>query len=70
MAGRLALEGPLAGDIVIQLAPNNISYILNNDSYSQIIEFTPNPDFQFTTNSVISGTPSTAQGTLTSYIQG
>ena len=70
LAGRLALEGPLAGDIVIQLAPNNISYILNNDSYSQIIEFTPNPDFQFTTNSVISGTPSTAQGTLTSYIQG
>ena len=70
LAGRLALEGPLAGDIVIQLAPNNISYILNNDSYSQIIEFTPNPDFQFTTNTVISGTPSTAQGTLTSYIQG
>ena len=70
LAGRLSLEGPLAGDIVIQLAPNNISYILNNDSYSQIIEFTPNPDFQFTTNTVISGTPSTAQGTLTSYIQG
>ena len=70
LAGRLGLEGPLAGDIVIQLAPNNISYILNNDAYSQIIEFAPDPTYTFNVSDVVNGSPSTAQGTVTSYIHG
>ena len=67
---RLALEGALAGDIAIQLSPNNISYILNNDTYSQILEFTPDVTYNFAVSDVISGSPTNAQGTVTSYIHG
>ena len=70
LAARLALEGALAGDIAIQLAPNNISYILNNDTYSQILEFTPDTSHTFSALDIVSGTPTNAQGTVSSYIHG
>jgi len=70
LQARLDLEGALAGDIVIQLAPNNISYILNNDTYAQILEFTPDASYTFSVNDVVSGSPSTAQGTVIEYTHG
>ena len=70
LAARLALEGALAGDIAIQLLPNNISYILNNDTYAQILEFTPDDTYVFSQGDVISGSPTNAQGIVSYYIHG
>jgi hypothetical protein len=68
-ASRLALEGPLAGDIAIQ-QDNSLSYILNNDLEFQILEFAPDDDYVFGVNDVITASPSTAQATVTNYIHG
>ena len=68
-AARLALEGPLAGDIAIQ-QDNSLSYILNNDLEFQILEFAPDDDYIYNVNDVITANPSTAQATVTQYIHG
>ena len=66
---RLALEGPLAGDIAIQ-SDNSLSYILNNDLEFQILEFAPDDDYVFAVNDVITASPSTSQAIVQSYVHG
>ena len=68
-AARYALEGPLAGDIVIQ-NDNTISYIMNNDLESQILEFQPASNHVFTLNDIILSTGTGSQGQVTSWIPG
>jgi hypothetical protein len=65
-ADRLALEGPLAGDIAIQ-QDTTISYILNNDLSSQALEFVPDDRYQFTVGSIVTGVPTLAQGQVILY---
>ena len=68
-AARYALEGPLAGDIVIQ-NDNTISYIMNNDLESQILEFVPASNHVFSTNDIILSTGTGSQGQVTSWTPG
>ena len=68
-AARLSLEGPLAGDIVIQ-QDTTISYILNNDLQSQILQFTPNPSHTFSVGNITLASPGGGQGQVTSFIIG
>ena len=68
-AERLALEGPLAGDIAIQ-QDTSLSYILNNDLSFQILEFAPDDDYVFNLGDIITAVPSTAQAQVDSYIHG
>ena len=68
-AERLALEGALAGDIAIQ-QDISLSFILNNDSEFQVLEIAPNAEYSFSNGDVITASPSTSQGTITSYIKG
>jgi hypothetical protein len=65
-AARLSLEGPLAGDIVIQ-QDNTISYILNNDLDSQILEFAPNVNHVFNTGFITTASPGGGQGQVTAF---
>ena len=69
LSERLALQGPLAGDIAIQ-QDNSLSYILNNDLEFQILKFAQDDDYVFNVNDVITATPSTSQATVTTYIHG
>ena len=66
---RLALEGPLAGDIAIQ-SDTSLSYILNNDLAFQVLEFAPDDDYVFAVNDVITASPSNAQARVTNYVHG
>ena len=66
---RLALEGPLAGDIAIQ-SDTSLSYILNNDLEFQVLEFAPDDDYSYSVNDVITANPSLAQATVTQYTHG
>jgi len=68
-AARLAQEGPLAGDITIQ-QDNTISYIMNNDLESQILEFTPDALHTFANSNIVLCSPSGSQGQVTSWIPG
>ena len=68
-AERLALEGPLAGDIAIELGTTT-SYILNNDLESQFIGISVNTNLEFATGAFITGSLSTGQGEVTEYRQG
>lgn len=68
-AERLALEGPLAGDIAIE-TDTTTSYILNNDLESQFIGISVNTNLEFATGSFITGSISTGQGEVTEYRQG
>ena len=68
-AARYALEGPLAGDIVIQ-NDNTISYIMNNDLESQILEFVPASNHVFSTSDIILSTGTGSQGQVTSWTPG
>ena len=68
-AARYALEGPLAGDIVIQ-NDNTISYIMNNDLESQILEFQPASNHVFSTSDIILSTGTGSQGQVTSWTPG
>ena len=68
-AARYALEGPLAGDIVIQ-NDNTISYIMNNDLESQILEFVPASNHVFSTSDIILCTGTGSQGQVTSWTPG
>ena len=47
-----------------------ISYILENDLESQFLAFTPNSAFQFTSGDIITGSSTTARGTVSSYNDG
>ena len=68
-AGRLALEGALAGDIAIQ-ADTTTSYILNNDLTSLYLGFTVNTALIFTVGNIFTGSGSTGQIQSTEYRQG
>ena len=68
-AARYALEGPLAGDIVIQ-NDNTISYIMNNDLESQILEFVPASNHVFATSDIILSTGTGSQGQVTAWTPG
>ena len=68
-AARLSLEGPLAGDIVIQ-QDTTISYILNNDLESQILEFAPDPTHTFSVGDITLGNPGGGQGQVTNFLVG
>jgi len=68
-AERLALEGPLAGDIAIETGTTT-SYILNNDLESQFIGISVNTNLEFATGAFITGSLSTGQGEVTEYRQG
>ena len=68
-AERLALEGPLAGDIAIQ-QDTSLSYILNNDLAFQILEFAPDDGYTFNVNDIITAVPSTSQAEVSQYIHG
>jgi len=68
-AGRLAIEGALAGDIAIQ-QDSSQSFILNNDLESLFVTFNPNSSYQFTTNNIYTGTPSTGRIQATEYRKG
>jgi len=68
-AARLALEGPLAGDIAIQ-QDTTISYILNNDLQSQVLQFVPNPSHTFSTGNITLASPGGGQGQVTSFTIG
>ena len=68
-AERLALEGPLAGDIAIQ-SDTSLSYILNNDLEFQVLEFAPDDDYSYSVNDVITANPSLAQASVTQYVHG
>ena len=68
-AARLAQEGPLAGDITIQ-QDNTISYIMNNDLESQILEFEPDSNHVFTVADIILCSPSGSQGQATAWTPG
>ena len=47
-----------------------ISYILENDLESQFLAFAPNSAFQFTAGDIVTGSSTTARGTVTSYNDG
>jgi hypothetical protein len=66
---RLALEGPLAGDIAIE-TDTTTSYILNNDLESQYVAISVNTDLEFAEDAFITGSLSTGQGVITEYRQG
>ena len=68
-AERLALEGALAGDIAIQ-QDISLSFILNEDSEFQVLEIAPNPEYTISNGDVITASPSTSQGTITSITEG
>ena len=68
-AARLALEGPLAGDIVIQ-QDTTISFILNNDLESQILEFVPNSGHSFASGNITTASPGGGQGQVTQFLEG
>jgi hypothetical protein len=68
-SARLSLEGPLAGDIVIQ-SDTTISYILNNDLESQILEFIPDPLHTFSVGNITLGSPGGGQGQVTNFLVG
>ncbi len=68
-AARLAQEGPLAGDITIQ-QDNTISYIMNNDLESQILEFDPDSLHTFANTNIVLCSPSGSQGQVTSWLPG
>ena len=70
---RLAIEGALAGDIVIQ---ENIppaaseTFILNNDNYSLFLGFPVDPTLQFTIGDVFTGSTSGGKIQSTEYREG
>ena len=70
---RLAIEGALAGDIVIQ---ENIppaaseTFILNNDNYSLFVAFPVDPTLQFTIGDVFTGSGTGGKIQSTEYRQG
>jgi len=66
---RLALEGPLAGDIAIELG-STTSFILNNDLESQFVAVAVNTTLQFASGEFLTGSVSTGQGEITEYRQG
>ena len=68
-AARLALEGPLAGDIAIQ-QDTTISFILNNDLESQILEFVPNSSHSFAVGNITTASPGGGQGQVTNFLEG
>ena len=68
-AARLALEGPLAGDIAIQ-QDINISFILNNDLDSQIFEFVPASGHLFPNGSIVTTVPGNSQNQSTNFTPG
>ena len=68
-AARLALEGPLAGDIAIQ-QDINISFILNNDLDSQVLEFIPASGHLFPNGSIVTTVPGNSQNQSTNFIPG
>ena len=68
-AARLALEGPLAGDIAIQ-QDINISFILNNDLDSQIFEFVPATGHLFPNGSIVTTVPGNSQNQSTNFTPG
>ena len=68
-AARLALEGPLAGDIAIQ-QDINISFILNNDLDSQVLEFVPATGHLFPNGSIVTTVPGNSQNQSTNFIPG
>ena len=47
-----------------------ISYILENDLESQFLAFAPNSAFQFTAGDIVTGSSTTARGTVVSYNDG
>ena len=74
-AERLALEGPLAGDIVIQdnsdvQDGSPQSFILNNDLTSLFLGFAVDPNLVFNIGDVYTGTPSTGRIQATEYREG
>ena len=71
-AGRLALEGALAGDIAIQ-QDTQTSFILNNDNDSLFLGFPVDPNLTFSNNGVggvYTGTPTGGRIQATEYRQG
>ena len=68
-AARLALEGPLAGDIAIQ-QDINISFILNNDLDSQVLEFVPATGHLFPNGSIVTTVPGNSQNQSTNFTPG
>ncbi|MBO55764.1 MAG: hypothetical protein CL886_08915, partial [Dehalococcoidia bacterium] len=47
-----------------------ISYILENDLESQFLAFTPNSNYSFTNGNILTGSSTTARGTIQSYNDG
>ena len=68
-AGRLALEGALAGDIAIQ-QDTQTSFILNNDNDSLFLGFAVDPNLAFTIGDLYTGTPSGGVLQATEYRTG
>ena len=70
---RLAIEGALAGDIVIQEnippAPSE-TFILNNDNYSLFLGFPVDPTLQFTIGDVFTGSGTGGKIQSTEYREG
>ena len=69
LSARLALEGPLAGDIAIQ-TDTNTSYILNNDLTSLYLGIPVDGSYSFTNDSLIAGSLTTGTIQVTEYRQG
>ena len=68
-AARLALEGPLAGDIAIE-QDTNTSFILNNDNESEYLAISVNSSLTFNNGDFVSGSISGGQGQITEYREG
>ena len=68
-AGRLSIEGALAGDIAIQ-QDTNVSYILNNDLDSLFLGFAPDTNLVFNVGDIYTGSTSTGRIQATEYREG
>jgi len=68
-AERLALEGPLAGDIAIQ-GDTNTSYILENDLTSSYLGINVDPTLVFTNGQLLTGDITGGIQQVTDYVEG
>ena len=66
----ITLSSQGSGTHTLVTAGIAISYILENDLESQFLAFAPNSAFQFNVGDILTGSSTTARGTVTSYNDG
>ena len=66
----ITLSSQGSGTHTLVTAGIAISYILENDLESQFLSFTPNSAFQFNVGDILTGSSTTARGTVTAYNDG